>query len=278
MLAALFTTLALLAGATAYPATTASCWSAPADVAASASDAAWPASASDAAWSASASDSAWSASASDAAASPSSAPWSGNSTWSTGTITPPPASFVVPLPDGQTNLTLPADQQLTIATVSRGVQNYTCTNGIWVSSGALANLYDVGALLEATAPVASGQKVTDGLSPLFLAAQPFPADSPTPSLKHEFVATPDAVAAISPRFFDPVTGSSVTLNKVGAINSPDNSTADISWLQLEAIGGQGDLASTVYRLQTAGGQLTGPCKIEGNVRSVDYAAMYYFLK
>lgn len=49
------------------------------------------------------------------------------------------------------------------------------------------SLYDVGALLEVTAPVVSAQKLTDGLAPLFLAAQPFPSSNPPPTLQHEFV-------------------------------------------------------------------------------------------
>lgn len=59
-----------------------------------------------------------------------------NGTWST--PTPLWSNFTLPLPANQTVLTMPPGQEVTIATVSRGVQNYTCTNGAWVSAGALA--------------------------------------------------------------------------------------------------------------------------------------------
>lgn len=67
----------------------------------------------------------------------------------------------------------------------------------------------------------------------------------------------------------------MTLTKSGVLPSPDNSTADITWLQLTAV--DGDLAKSVFRLQTAGGQPSGNCTVEGAEASVDYAAMYYFL-
>jgi hypothetical protein len=44
----------------------------------------------------------------------------------------------VPLPSNQTTLSVPSGQKTTIVTVGRGVQNYTCTSGAWVSVGALA--------------------------------------------------------------------------------------------------------------------------------------------
>ncbi|KAL1410112.1 hypothetical protein Q8F55_004115 [Vanrija albida] len=199
------------------------------------------------------------------------AAWNNNGTG----FVAPPASFVLPLPADQTNLTIPDGHKVTIATASRGVQNYTCTNGVWVPAGALANLYDAGLLLALTENFAPAQKVTDGLSPLFLAAQEFPSSDPTPSLLHEFVATPNTPGSISPRFFDPETGDTVTLKRTGSVPSPDNSTSNIPWIQLEPI--EGNLAKSVFRLQTAGGALDGPCKIEGNLRSVAYSAMYYFL-
>ncbi|WOO79769.1 uncharacterized protein LOC62_02G003284 [Vanrija pseudolonga] len=240
MLATLFTTLALLAGASAAPAPYH--WTQQSN-----SSASWQKPA------------------------PANGTWlAANGTWST--PTPLCAGLTLPLPANQTVLAMPAGQSVTLATVSRGVQNYTCTNGAWVSAGALANLYDVGALLEATAPVVSSQKLTDGLAPLFLAAQPFPASNPPPTLQHEFVQTPQGLL---PRFFDPNSNASVTLSKTGVLASPDNSTADITWLQLTAV--DGDLAKSVFRLQTAGGQPAGGNCSDGAQASVDYAAMYYFL-
>jgi hypothetical protein len=48
------------------------------------------------------------------------------------------ANLSVPLPDGQTTLSVPTGQQTIYATTGRGIQNYTCTDGAWVSVGALA--------------------------------------------------------------------------------------------------------------------------------------------
>lgn len=88
-------------------------------------------------------------------------------------------------------------------------------------------------------------------------------------------ATPNKPGSISPRFFNPNTGDTVTLAKIGQIPSPDNATADVTWLELQAI--EGNLAKSVFRLQTAGGQPSGGSCAEGTQASVDYAAMYYFL-
>lgn len=41
------------------------------------------------------------------------------------------------LPAGP-ELAVPAGRKLMLATVATGVQNYTCSDGVWVSAGALA--------------------------------------------------------------------------------------------------------------------------------------------
>ena len=46
--------------------------------------------------------------------------------------------LAVPLPMNQTTLSVPMDQTISLVTLGRGVQNYTCTDGLWVSKGALA--------------------------------------------------------------------------------------------------------------------------------------------
>ncbi|RSH94360.1 hypothetical protein EHS25_004163 [Saitozyma podzolica] len=48
------------------------------------------------------------------------------------------SNLSVPLPNGQTTLSVPTGQQTIYATTGRGIQNYTCTDGAWVSVGALA--------------------------------------------------------------------------------------------------------------------------------------------
>lgn len=62
---------------------------------------------------------------------------------------------------------------------------------------------------------------------------------------------------------------------------PGATTADIPLLQLEATNnsGKGQLAgaTTILRLDTAGGTLEGPCEKGGSFRSVPYSARYVFL-
>lgn len=47
------------------------------------------------------------------------------------------SGLTVPLP-AQNTIQVPAGQKIEIVTMGRGVQNYTCTDGLWVSKGALA--------------------------------------------------------------------------------------------------------------------------------------------
>jgi hypothetical protein len=75
-------------------------------------------------------------------------------------------------------------------------------------------------------------------------------------------------------------GSAVTGRVVGtAIGATDN---DITWLKLAVVAhrGSGVLTdvTTVQRLNTHGGQLSGPCDTAGQYRSVAYSADYLFLK
>jgi hypothetical protein len=64
--------------------------------------------------------------------------------------------------------------------------------------------------------------------------------------------------------------------------APGATSADIPWLKLSAAThfGQGVLgaATTIQRVNTQGGALTGPCETAGVFRSVAYAADYVFLK
>jgi hypothetical protein len=64
--------------------------------------------------------------------------------------------------------------------------------------------------------------------------------------------------------------------------SPGATAADIPWLKLSAAAhfGQGALAeaTTIQRVNTHGGALTGACEAAGAWRSVAYSADYIFLK
>jgi hypothetical protein len=75
-------------------------------------------------------------------------------------------------------------------------------------------------------------------------------------------------------------GSAVT-GKVVA-NVPGSTPSDIPWLKLDVIArrGSGTLSgvTTVQRINTHGGVITGACDKEGGYYSVPYSADYVFLR
>jgi hypothetical protein len=75
-------------------------------------------------------------------------------------------------------------------------------------------------------------------------------------------------------------GSSITAKAVG--NAPGTGAGDIPWLKLEVNShkGTGQLSdvTTVQRINTVGGVLTGACDREGAGRGMPYSADYVFLK
>ena len=75
-------------------------------------------------------------------------------------------------------------------------------------------------------------------------------------------------------------GSAVTGKTIG--NAPGATANDIAWLKLEVIAhrGSGILSdvTTVQRINTEGGQLTGACDKLGATKSAPYSADYVFLR
>ena len=80
--------------------------------------------------------------------------------------------------------------------------------------------------------------------------------------------------------WDHIDGSGVT-GKVVA-NAPGKTVSDIAWLKLEASAHRGDgmLAgvTTIQRVNTAGGVMSGTCDQAGAFHSAPYAADYVFLR
>ena len=80
--------------------------------------------------------------------------------------------------------------------------------------------------------------------------------------------------------WDHIDGSGVTGRVVG--NAPGKTVSDIAWLKLEATAhrGSGILASvtTIQRINTNGGVMSGPCDKAGALHSAPYAADYVFLR
>jgi hypothetical protein len=65
-------------------------------------------------------------------------------------------------------------------------------------------------------------------------------------------------------------------------NAPGKTASDIPWLKLEVTAHRGSGmfsgVSTVQRINTAGGVLTGACDKAGAFHSAPYAADYVFLR
>jgi Protein of unknown function (DUF3455) len=74
--------------------------------------------------------------------------------------------------------------------------------------------------------------------------------------------------------------STVTAKPIG--NAPGQTQADIPWLKLEVIDHRGNgtfsRVTTVQRINTRGGVVTGACEQAGSYRSAPYAADYVFLR
>lgn len=75
-------------------------------------------------------------------------------------------------------------------------------------------------------------------------------------------------------------GSAVTGKAIG--NAPGATANDIAWLKLQVISQRGSGAltgvTTVQRINTEGGQLSGPCDKAGATKAAPYSADYVFLK
>jgi hypothetical protein len=80
--------------------------------------------------------------------------------------------------------------------------------------------------------------------------------------------------------WDHVDGSGVTAKAVG--NAPGKTTNDIPWLKLEVTArrGSGVLAgaTTVQRINTVGGVMSGACEKAGAFHSAPYSTDYVFLR
>jgi hypothetical protein len=65
-------------------------------------------------------------------------------------------------------------------------------------------------------------------------------------------------------------------------SAPGDTPADIAWLKLETTARRGtgvvSGATTVQRINTRGGVVTGACDQQGSFRSAPYAADYVFLR
>jgi len=180
------------------------------------------------------------------------------------------------LPSNQTQLTVPSGQTPRFITVGSGVQNYTCSStGKYGSIGALATLYDVSCLAKSPILTQIPEIVYDASEAIpslsrLLGKTPFKLG------QHLFITNPVTDSGIVPRFdFAASQGSPnafVDTTKTGDVVAVSNPESNIDWLQLEAF--LGDLAKTVFRVNTKAGQPPTSCT-PGTSVSVPYAALYW---
>jgi len=199
-------------------------------------------------------------------------------------------------------ISVPAGMVPTFVTVGRGIQNYTCTAGAFVSTGAVASLYDASCLL-VNDPTAFASIQDVALTfPRAVSATPLTPSSLLGALRshpasivssissvflskflmgNHFFTSFAPVSKIEPVFdFQESLGSGdfVTMNKTASIPDFRNPTANVAWLQLTQVL-QGNFVKGVFRVDTAGGQpASTACATEGANISVDYAAQYWFFE
>ncbi|KAF8478280.1 hypothetical protein JB92DRAFT_2768981 [Gautieria morchelliformis] len=178
---------------------------------------------------------------------------------------------IIPLPTGQTNLTIPPDTKPEFIVAGLGTQNYSCsTAGTYTSIGAVAVLFDASCVFDAFQSAGDEASISAALgpSPLVLGHHYF-VNNPTPGgtgLSPTFDFRADS------RKGDP--NAFVITSRTGNIPSPVDPTHDVDWLELKAIDGQGSLAKFVFRIFTVGGQPPSSCTPGSAPITVPYAANY----
>ncbi|KJA23553.1 hypothetical protein HYPSUDRAFT_163219 [Hypholoma sublateritium FD-334 SS-4] len=211
-------------------------------------------------------------------------------------FSPPPAGLGSPLSGKRTcaikqTLTVPANQTvLTNPTTSAsfvllgvGVQNYTCsTAGTYASIGAVADLYDLSCL---SAVPAAFNAIQDQAFAVWNASKSTAvprlgasANGCNPLMgAHYFVTSPSGTG-LSPVW--DFRGASAKGNpnafvlaaKVGDLPAPTGSQ-DVDWLQLKNV--TGGLATSIYRMNTKGGQPPASCTAGSAPISVKYTSKYW---
>ncbi|GJJ11531.1 hypothetical protein Clacol_005764 [Clathrus columnatus] len=188
------------------------------------------------------------------------------------------------IPIGQSGLTVaPAGQKPINIALGVGTQNYTCSaSGTFASIGAVATLFDASCIFEVIDDL-----TIKTITPLEIAIdilQTALGKSPTILGHHFFIDNPTGAVGVSPTF-DFRSNSErgnpeafVVTSKSEDVKSPNNPTHNVDWLQLIAIPGQGELASTIYRILTLGGQPPASCAPGCAPITVPYAANYWFFK
>ncbi|KAH9026978.1 hypothetical protein EDB85DRAFT_1976989 [Lactarius pseudohatsudake] len=189
------------------------------------------------------------------------------------------------LPQGQQQLVAPTDTP-SFVTLGVGNQNYTCSSsGNYTSTGAVVQVFDV-------APLFSGSEFSNIEQDAFATWSSGPCDDPfEPSLaqkfqarfnvsvsgQHYFIANPDG--SLAPvwdfRADGPTKGNPdaiVIAAAAGDIPSPTG-PPNVDWVELTNVSGK--LASTVFRVNTIGGDPPPSCEPGSPDIQVKFTCKYF---
>jgi len=192
------------------------------------------------------------------------------------------------LPSNQTVLAQPTGAPSFVG-LGVGVQNYTCnaTSLTYSNVGAVAELFDISCLSGTPlfTTIQNGAFDLWDKAPASLTAQDIIqklGSRPIILGQHYFVANPlpaPGSPALSPKWdftSDSEKGNAqafVIGAKVGDLPAPTGKS-DVDWLQLKSV--EGELASTIYRVDTKSGQPPSSCTAGAPLLSVKYTAIYWF--
>ncbi|KIR40052.1 hypothetical protein I307_04848 [Cryptococcus deuterogattii 99/473] len=151
--------------------------------------------------------------------------------------------------DGQSSLAVSDGEVSSMIAVGRGIQNYTCTSGVYVSIGALANLFDVTCFYALTAGSIDPSFINSILPKMMFVVLDHPNTDDVPvAFDHLFVIN----FYRKPEF---VTDTDrVLVSKAATLDDPYNAAINVPWLKLVAVESQGTYAKSVFRINTFQGQ------------------------
>jgi len=189
------------------------------------------------------------------------------------------SSATLDLPANQTNLTAPADPDLSFVALGVGFQNYTCnsTTGTYTSIGAKADLFDLSCLSQTN--LTAFENIQDVAFALWSKSSHLKSVVQITGTKlgeHYFITSNGTLSPVWDFRADAAKNQPdafVVAAKVGDLKAPTNSSVDVDWLELTAK--SGDLATTIYRTDTRGGQPPASCTHGSSVLRVKYVAKYY---
>ncbi|KAL0571272.1 hypothetical protein V5O48_010689 [Marasmius crinis-equi] len=183
----------------------------------------------------------------------------------------------------------PPEEPTSFIALGVGTQNYTCSSaGNYTSAGASATIIDISCTYAdhewhsiARTAYEYWTLAPDSVSPSDMMEVLHPDFGDLVSLGHHyFVTNPvNSSAGISPKwdftsYFDD-SSAFVVAARTGDIPAPDDPSDNVDWLQMKGMGGQGNLAHSIYRTHTQGGQPPVKCSSGSEPITVKYTALYW---